>query len=126
MRALISAKWEQPPSITVSHVDGDEKLPLPVDGEHGNDVQGNTHTPGSYGQQQQSYGQDTSLLLNDFQFDSEMGPVADISTFPPTMAPYSSDDNMGALTIDHILSSGFWDSMLVPGKLKSSYVCLFI
>ena len=97
-----------------SNGEGDEKPLLLVDGAQGNDTQGNAI---SYGQQQQSYGPDTSFLLNEFQFNSEMGPVADISTFPPTMAPYPSEDSMGALTVESILSSGFWDSMLVPGKL---------
>lgn len=54
--------------------------------------------------------------LAEFQFDSEMGPVADMSTFPPTMAPFPTEDNFGMLTMDSILSSGFWDSVLVPGK----------
>ena len=87
-----------------------------MDGGQGNVPQGDIQTPTSYGQQQQSYGQDPSFLLNEFQFDSEMGPVADISTFPPTMAPYPPEDSMGTLAVDNILSSGFWDSMLVPGK----------
>lgn len=55
--------------------------------------------------------------LNEFQFDSEMGPVADISTFPPTMASNPSvDDGMnGMMSMDSILSNNFWDSVLVPG-----------
>ncbi|KAJ7772989.1 fungal-specific transcription factor domain-containing protein [Mycena maculata] len=57
----------------------------------------------------------SSFTLNEFQFDSEMGPVADMSTFPPTMAPPPNEDVIGALTMDNILSTGFWDSMLVPG-----------
>jgi hypothetical protein len=60
-------------------------------------------------------GVDKGFTLNEFQFDGEMGPVADMSTFPPTMAPTPSEDTMGALTMDNILSNGFWDSMLVPG-----------
>ncbi|CAK5277496.1 unnamed protein product [Mycena citricolor] len=56
-----------------------------------------------------------TFTLNDFQVDGEMGPVADMSTFPPTMAPTPSEDSMGVLTMDNILSNGFWDSMLVPG-----------
>ncbi|KAJ7811377.1 hypothetical protein B0H14DRAFT_3090616 [Mycena olivaceomarginata] len=44
-----------------------------------------------------------------------MGPVADMSTFPPTMAPIPAEDSLGSLTMDNILSNGFWDSMLVPG-----------
>jgi hypothetical protein len=54
--------------------------------------------------------------LNEFQFDSEMGPVIDISTFPPTMANSTADDNFaGMLSMDSILSNNFWDSVLVPG-----------
>lgn len=60
--------------------------------------------------------------LHEFQFDSEMGPVADISTFPPTMANPMSDDNVnGMMSMDTILSSNFWDSVLVPGTF-----CIFI
>ncbi|KAI0034048.1 fungal-specific transcription factor domain-containing protein [Vararia minispora EC-137] len=52
----------------------------------------------------------------DFQFASEMGPVVDISTFPPTMASNRpEDDGMGILSMDSILSGGFWDNVLVPG-----------
>ncbi|KAJ7193876.1 fungal-specific transcription factor domain-containing protein [Mycena pura] len=55
------------------------------------------------------------FTLNEFQLDGEMGPVADMSTFPPAMAPAPTEDSLGALTMDNILSNGFWDSMLVPG-----------
>ncbi|KAJ6531154.1 fungal-specific transcription factor domain-containing protein [Mycena capillaripes] len=60
-------------------------------------------------------GDKSTFTLNEFQFDGEMGPVADMSTFPPTMAPTPTEDSLGSLTMDNILSSGFWDSMLVPG-----------
>ena len=54
---------------------------------------------------------------SEFDFESEMGPVADMSTFPPTMAPVPAEDaSTAGLTMDNILSSGFWDSVLVPGK----------
>jgi len=120
LRALISAKWDAPSTNTGSNGEGDEKPQSLVDGGQGNVTQSEMQTPSSYGQQQQqqqqSYGQEPSYFLNEFQFDSEMGPVADISTFPPTMAPYPPEDNnMGVLAVDNILSSGFWDSMLVPG-----------
>ena len=54
----------------------------------------------------------------EFNLNSEMGPVADMSTFPPTMAPMPAEDHhtSAGMTMDNILSSGFWDSMLVPGK----------
>lgn len=58
---------------------------------------------------------DPGTLLNEFQFDSEMGPVVDMSTFPPTMAPVPTDDFLSGMKMDTILSSAFWDSMLVPG-----------
>ncbi|KAF7295623.1 hypothetical protein MIND_01102400 [Mycena indigotica] len=57
----------------------------------------------------------SAFTLNEFQLDGEMGPVADMSTFPPTMAPPPNDESLGALTMDSILSNGFWDTMLVPG-----------
>ncbi|KAF8136647.1 fungal-specific transcription factor domain-containing protein, partial [Boletus edulis] len=54
--------------------------------------------------------------MNDFHFTSEMGPVADMSTFPPTMATLpTSDEGMGMLSMENIFSNGFWDSVLVPG-----------
>ena len=57
-----------------------------------------------------------------FQVNSEMGPVADMSTFPPTMAPTNPNgDVSGMLPMDSILSTNFWDSVLVPGKLYSHY-----
>lgn len=77
--------------------------------------QGDMRPPPSY-TQQLNYAADPSYLLNDYQFESEMGPVADMSTFPPTMAPNPSENSMGSLTMDNILSSGFWDNVLVPGK----------
>jgi len=57
-----------------------------------------------------------SMNGNDFQFAGEMGPVADMSTFPPTMATLpASDEGMGMLSMENIFSNGFWDSVLVPG-----------
>lgn len=109
-------------SNTVSNGEGDEKPQLLVDG---NVTQVDIQAPSSYGQQH--YGQEPSFLLNEFQFDSEMGPVADITTFPPTMAPYPPEDNMGVLAVDNILSSGFWDNMLVPGTSSDQlYVFSFV
>jgi len=60
-----------------------------------------------------------NYYMNEFHFESEMGPATDITTFPPTMAvpPNSGEDSamMSGLTMENILSSGFWDNMLVPG-----------
>ncbi|KAG6908580.1 hypothetical protein DXG01_004066 [Tephrocybe rancida] len=62
------------------------------------------------------YGGEPGYMLHPFQFsESEMGPVQDMSVFPPTMAPNPTEGNMGSLTMDTILSSGFWDSVIVPG-----------
>lgn len=48
--------------------------------------------------------------------NGEMGPVADISTFPPTMAPSPTQLDMSMLSMDSILSADFWDNVLVPGS----------
>jgi hypothetical protein len=50
-----------------------------------------------------------------YQSAGEMGPVADMSIFPPRMAVTSTDETLGLLPMDSILSSDFWDSVLVPG-----------
>lgn len=60
-------------------------------------------------------------LLSEFHFASEMGPVADMSTFPPTMANAQPDD-LGMLSMNSILSGGFWDNVLVPGELLVSFL----
>ncbi len=69
----------------------------------------NGHTNGH------SHGPLASHALEGFAYTGEMGPVVDISTFPPTMAP-NSVDHMNVLSMDSILSSEFWDSVLVPGE----------
>ncbi|KAI6132068.1 hypothetical protein EDD16DRAFT_1534431 [Pisolithus croceorrhizus] len=53
--------------------------------------------------------------MNDYQYAGEMGPVEDISTFPPTMAPLPPDDGMNMYSMEQWFSNGFWDSVLVPG-----------
>ncbi|KAI6109599.1 fungal-specific transcription factor domain-containing protein [Pisolithus sp. B1] len=53
--------------------------------------------------------------INDYQYAGEMGPAEDITTFPPTMAPLPPDDGMNMYSMEHWLSNGFWDSVLVPG-----------
>ncbi|KIY71047.1 hypothetical protein CYLTODRAFT_346620 [Cylindrobasidium torrendii FP15055 ss-10] len=53
--------------------------------------------------------------------EGEMGPVMDMSTFPPKMAPPTMDmdssdmNGHNGIAMDSILSSTFWDSVLVPG-----------
>ncbi|KAF8237671.1 hypothetical protein L208DRAFT_476330 [Tricholoma matsutake] len=110
LRALLSAK---------SNVnDGKDDTNTSLNGDaasYQNSVQGDMRPPSGYGSQHLNYAAEPSYLLNEFHFESEMGPVADMSTFPPTMAPNPSENSMGSLTMDNILSSGFWDSVLVPG-----------
>lgn len=70
-------------------------------------------------QQQQTFstpGYQDSLFMNDFQFESEMGPALDLNTFPPTMGPPQDESGgLSGLTMDSVLSNGFWDNVLVPG-----------
>ncbi|KAG6888535.1 hypothetical protein C0992_008278 [Termitomyces sp. T32_za158] len=63
------------------------------------------------------FGMEPGYALNPFGFESEseMGRVADMSTFPPTMVPDPPPEDMASLTMDNILGSGFWDSVIVPG-----------
>ena len=152
LRALISAKLDQQQQPSSHHsLNGDEKMisaSLSDGGEQQLQQQlqqqaqlqqqhqlgaadGDAHTPNSYSHHGNALhlfgggdgGHNGNFMLNEFQFESEMGPVADISTFPPTMAPHPSEDSLGALTMENILSSGFWDSMLVPGAF--GLFCVF-
>lgn len=108
LRALIAAKVEP-------HVDGQQQH------QQQQQVDGSSLAP-DHGLGAYAYAHDPAFLLNEFQFDSEMGPAADLSTFPPTMAPAPpvsqpapTGDPHGSLTMEHILGTGFWESMLVPG-----------
>lgn len=65
-----------------------------------------------------------TYYMNEFHFESEMGPATDITTFPPTMAaplqPHSGGEGEGGMmAMENILSSGFWDNMVVPGTCAS-------
>ncbi|OSD08461.1 hypothetical protein PYCCODRAFT_1462684 [Trametes coccinea BRFM310] len=64
-------------------------------------------------------GPSVDQILENFSYSGEMGPVADMSTFPPTMAPPPSGVDMNMLSMDSILSADFWDSVLVPGSSHS-------
>jgi len=97
LRALLAAKTE-PPSEAASEF-GDNESVTPM---NGNPDQRQVSSTEPYHQ------------LSEFHFASEMGPVADMSTFPPTMANAQPDD-MGMLSMNSILSGGFWDNVLVPG-----------
>lgn len=59
-------------------------------------------------------------MFNPMDFSAgEMGPVMDMSTFPPRMAPQTEEPPSQLLSMDSILSSDFWDSVLVPGYSNS-------
>jgi hypothetical protein len=115
----------QSQSQSLSQQQQQQQQQLSNSADGGSQGGGGAHTPNSYshhgnplhlfGDTGNSGNGNGNFMLNEFQFDSEMGPVADISTFPPTMAPHPSEDSLGVLTMENILSSGFWDSMLVPG-----------
>jgi hypothetical protein len=96
---LLAAKTE-PPSEAASEFGDNEAVPQ-INGNPDQRQVGNT---------------EPYQLLSEFQFASEMGPVADMSTFPPTMANTQPDD-LGMLSMNSILSGGFWDNVLVPGEL---------
>ena len=99
LRALLAAKTE-PPSEAASDF-GDNEAATHMNGAPDQRHAGNT---------------EPYQMLSEFQFASEMGPVADMSTFPPTMANTQPDD-LGMLSMHSILSGGFWDNVLVPGEL---------
>lgn len=99
LRALLAAKTE-PPSEVASDSGDNEAVP-----------QMNSNP-----EQRQVGNSEPHYVLSEFQFASEMGPVADISTFPPTMAATQPDDgSLGMCSMDTLLG-GFWDNVLVPGK----------
>ncbi|KIJ24429.1 hypothetical protein M422DRAFT_62342 [Sphaerobolus stellatus SS14] len=55
-------------------------------------------------------------LFDPMNFTGEMGPVADMSTFPPRMAPQHTEENpTQLLSMDNIFNNDFWDNVLVPG-----------
>lgn len=121
LRALIAAKKTAAPNTTNSkdspQFDGD---PAPVQGapnsyqgfSSSTAVAGSNSGLGANGNGYQS--------LNEFQFDGEMGPVVDMTTFPPTMAEQNDQSVTSPMSFDHIFSGGFWDSVLVPGMLFHS------
>ncbi|KAF9014122.1 hypothetical protein BDQ17DRAFT_1396179 [Cyathus striatus] len=105
LRALIAAKLEPQ-----SNASGD--VSSLNDHQQSNISHGEMPPPSSFDHHHHPFAHEAAL--DEFQF-GEMGPVADMSTFPPTMAPVPTEDHMSGLAMENILSSGFWDSMLVPG-----------
>lgn len=123
LRALIAAKLN-PPAPTLSSpsmprappADGDSGDLLPPHAGVNNNGMGGM----GMGEPPDAGGVDGGAVMNGFAlppggyaFSGEMGPVADMSTFPPTMAPHPAGQDM--LSMDSILAAGFWDNVLVPG-----------
>ncbi|KAF5339491.1 hypothetical protein D9757_014701 [Collybiopsis confluens] len=116
IRALIAARLDRPAAEQGTHIsdrlDGGESHVngTGIGGSGGADV--SSSIP-------KVHFQDTTDIidpLSEFGFEGEMGPVADMSTFPPTNVmedPTAYGGN--GMTMDSILSSNFWDSVLVPG-----------
>jgi len=108
LQALISAKFD-----SGSIVQNSPRL-----GENQNGISEDQMSMLSGATQEPLLGPDTINPIN-FHSTGEMGPVADMSIFPPRMAPTTTDGNPGLLSMDSILSSDFWDSVLVPGYSHS-------
>lgn len=109
LKALISARLETPANGGVN---------MATDGTGSSTISSKDLGDGqqsSFGRGNGASSNDANSLLDEFRFNSEMGPVADMSTFPPTMMAGAVDEDMGYLSMDSILSTGFWDSVLVPG-----------
>jgi hypothetical protein len=114
LRALISAKID----VTVTGPDS----PRPNNGSNGTTQD---QMLASVAQEPRNDGTMKPFMLGviaeptmnsiDFQSTGEMGPVEDMSTFPPRMAPSATEDNPELMSMESILSSDFWDSVLVPG-----------
>ncbi|EKM82370.1 hypothetical protein AGABI1DRAFT_52492 [Agaricus bisporus var. burnettii JB137-S8] len=116
LKALISAKLE--PQLCQQPVDHSSNMlgspdPGTVTLNNNNNNNNNNANPTTTTGGGGYYHDPSSYFLNEFQFEGEMGPVQDITTFPPTMVPQTGLDD--ALMMENILSSGFWDSMLPPG-----------
>ncbi|KAI8989815.1 fungal-specific transcription factor domain-containing protein [Trametes punicea] len=146
LRALISARTD--PNANTNHAHGaststaagqdqpPQQLQLgvesgiPQDGQvasgNGAHAQPSSYANGHVNSHASGSGSGTGTAANTFDrflenlsYSGEMGPVADMSTFPPTMAPPPSGLDMSMLSMDSILSADFWDSVLLPGSSHS-------
>ncbi|KZV88288.1 hypothetical protein EXIGLDRAFT_619562 [Exidia glandulosa HHB12029] len=108
LRALLNAKLNPPPKSDPD-VAGDDA----IQNDDEDEASAHDHAVPEGTTNGKAVSVDSMSTLADFQFSSEMGPVADLSTFPPTMM--TADDPANLMSMDNILSNGFWDSMLVPG-----------
>ncbi|KAK7467550.1 hypothetical protein VKT23_004603 [Stygiomarasmius scandens] len=103
LKALISAKT-------------DPSAPAEANASTSTDATANSlHSNGIIGGTSMQYGEASSTFPMEFSFEGEMGPVVDMSTFPPTMGPNPVEETNSGMPMDSILSSDFWDSVLVPG-----------
>lgn len=123
LRALISAQSDVPTGYNSPRLDPNHRGQEHTGGEFNNsNMSGEQALNGRDANNLGFLGSafDGPTSPSGFQLNSEMGPVADMSTFPPTMAPTNSHgDTSGMLSMDSILSTNFWDSVLVPGYSNS-------
>ncbi|EIW60220.1 uncharacterized protein TRAVEDRAFT_145442 [Trametes versicolor FP-101664 SS1] len=131
LRALISARTQENANSNLAHSSSSSVTAGTQDQHHTNGESSTSHdAPVASGSSHPytnghtnghaSANGNLDTFLDNFAYSGEMGPVADISTFPPTMAPpqqHGMDVNM--LSMDSILSADFWDSVLVPGSSHS-------
>lgn len=134
LRALISAKLASPSSPhgpDNGHGDSDPPPPASDMLHHpGGGGGGGAHGLSGVGDAPDGQADGGGAGMNGFApygggygFAGEMGPVADVSTFPPTMAPQVMPQaGQDMLSMDNILAAGFWDNVLVPGA--SMFLCV--
>ncbi|KIK62893.1 hypothetical protein GYMLUDRAFT_41756 [Collybiopsis luxurians FD-317 M1] len=112
IKALISARLER------SSTDDTDPSQLsdPASGTNGGSQANGDATASTAVSVPQIHFQDVDIHpFSEFGFEGEMGPVMDMSTFPPTMAPNTMEEAATGMTMDSIFSGNFWDSVLVPG-----------
>jgi len=117
LKALVTAKTEAsiPPSPSLRSVDG-RAVSMVANHEIPESGLPNEKML-SEGMLELKAASENSFMTGQFDLSGEMGPVQDMSTFPPTMAPVA-EDNFGMFSMDNMFSNGFWDSVLVPGKVS--------
>ncbi|GJJ12364.1 hypothetical protein Clacol_006605 [Clathrus columnatus] len=111
LRALIAAKFDSTPATAPStSASSIHNSDIQADGTPSENSAPNPNTLMSSGTQYQLLGLDNNI----YQSAGEMGPAADISIFPPRMVD-TTEETSNLLSMDSILSSDFWDNVLVPG-----------
>lgn len=120
LRALIAAKFDNVPASATSTAEtSNQNGEQEMDGAALDNGRLNTNSLMLSGTQYQPMGLENSSGTF-FQSAGEMGPAADITIFPPRMVNLR-EETSNLLSLDSILSSDFWDSVLVPGMVLWIY-----